>query len=123
MNDNVTRPFERPGEHFPDDFARRVIVKARDEQSQRRRRGVAVASLILMMALLPLGHALRLTPEVAAQSEVAWQDYSSKATELAAATAPDELSDYLAPEAVRMNQWSGGYSDASWQYDSDGESE
>ncbi len=121
MNDKTMSSAVLPEEHFPDDFAHRVIVQARREQAQRRSRFAAAASLILLLGLIPLSHFLRENPT--APSEVAWQDYSAKATQLAEATAPAEVSDYLAPDSVRVNNWSASYSEASWQADSDWESE
>ncbi len=121
MNDKTMSPGGLPGEHFPDDFPHRVIVQARHEQSQRRSRFAAAASLVLLLGLVPLSHFLRANSTV--PSEFAWQDYSAKATQLAEATAPAEVSDYLAPDSVRVNNWSASYSETSWKADSDWESE
>ena len=119
MNDN-SNASSAFGEHaFPDDFARRVITQAHRERAQRRRRGMAATSLIILIALLPLNRVLQRTHGGATQADLAWQDYySTKATELADATAPAQISDYLAPETARMTHWSGVYAEASWPDDS-----
>jgi len=120
MNDKLSL-VALSGEHLPYDFAHRVIVQARREQAQRRSRLAAAASLVLLLGLVPLSRFLRANPT--APSELAWQDDSAKATQLAEATAPAEVSDYLAPDTVRVSRWSASYSEASWQTDSDWESE
>ena len=129
---------------LPDDFPKRVIAQARREQHHRRvrLRLAAAACATLFVAIIPLTRILnarRQTSGAPASSALAWQDYSqdypdpsqyysgnavpSASAQLAAATSPDNVSDYLMPDAMRIGNFADNFanddSDAPWQYDSD----
>ena len=125
MNDKIKTSSALAGQDFPDNFARGVIARARREQSQRRLRAriVAGSCVVLMLGLVPLHRLVGQQPDTTSSAALAWQDDSAEATQLAEATAPDEVSDYLAPETTRLSNGLGSYADVSWQYDSDWESD
>jgi hypothetical protein len=126
MKDELMRsPSIQPAK-LPDDFARRVIAQARREQYQRRVRfriATAVCAMVIV-ALIPLSrtpHSPRPNPGASDSSPIAWQDDAIEASsaQLAAATAPDDVSDYLMPNATRVVNFADYDSEASWQYDPD----
>ena len=125
MNDEPKAVSILPGHDFPDGFARSVIAQARREQYRRRLRLrlAAAACVALVIGLIPLKHVRRPNSDTASSSAITWQDDSAEAKRLAAATETSDVSDYLVPDASRVSNWSGSYSDASWQDDSDWESD
>jgi hypothetical protein len=107
---------------LPDDFARRVIGQARREQQKRRHRLRIAAAALLAVGLIPLSRladSRRHNFGGGDSSALAWQQDSAEATQLAAAAEPDEVSDYLTPEATRVTSFTAAYSDAGWRDDSD----
>jgi hypothetical protein len=124
---------------LPDDFARRVIAQARREQYEHRVRfrvaAAACATLIVaLISMTRVRDARRHNFEAPDSSVVAWQDnaqdysgdsqdYSgdsidAASAQLAAATSPDDVSDYLMPGALRVANFGSDDSDV-WQYDPD----
>lgn len=124
MNDEPQAVSVVPGHDFPDGFARSVIAQARREQYHRRLRSrlAAAACVALVIGLIPLSHFRRPNFDTASSPAITWQDDSAEAPRLAAVETND-VSDYLMPDASRMSNWSGSYADASWQDDSDWESD
>jgi hypothetical protein len=127
-----TRPQNRPsfiGPSLPDDFAQRVIARARHEQHRQhvRRRiiaggGAGLLALLLMFSgysrYFRIG--LRPTPnsEVTADNSLDQSNLSSETDQLAIATAPADLDDYLMPNAAALRNFDSAYTaDALWQDD------
>jgi hypothetical protein len=116
-----------PAPAMPDDFARRVIRRARAEQRrQRLRRGYAFAVAILLITAIPLATLLGPThDQLATRNGSATGPLGSQsdpfdtadAAQLAQATAPDQLSDYLMPNTAPLRTFTATYSDAAWNYD------
>jgi hypothetical protein len=108
---------------LPDDFPRRVIAQARFEQRQRRhRRYLAAAALAtLIVAAIPFTTLIKPSgedqlprdPDATAQS--GWQGRSLEA-QLASATAPAGIGDYLMPNAAPLGNFAASYT-GYWQYD------
>jgi hypothetical protein len=140
MKDETMRSESIRGTELPDDFARRVIAQARREQYERRvrLRVVAAACATLIVALISMTRvrdARRHNFEAPDSSAIAWQDnaqdysgdsqdYSrdsidAASAQLAAAAAPDEVGDYLMPNATQVGNFANYASDVSWQYDAD----
>ena len=110
---------------LPDDFPQRVIAQARREQHQRRVRYrlAEAACTILIVALIPLSRALDMRRHQVdpRNALIAWQDdsFADPSAQLAAATSPDDVGDYLMPNATRVSNFAHNYADAPWQYDPD----
>ncbi len=118
---------------LPDDFAHRVIAQARREQYARRVRFrvAAAACATLIVALISMSRvrdSRRHNFGAPDSSAIAWQDnaqdYSgdsidAASAQLAAAAAPDEVGDYLMPNATQVGNFANDGSYGSWQYDPD----
>ncbi len=98
---------------LPDDFAQRVIAQARHEQHRRRvRRRIAAAGSagILALMLVFSGYSrylridLRPAPdsEVTADNSLDQSNLTAETDQLAIATAPANLDDYLMPTAAAL---------------------
>jgi hypothetical protein len=144
---SITNPFQAP--ELPDDFARRVIVKARAVQRHRQIAGRIVVGMTVMLLAFAIPLANRISsrngnfsyptgvrdlvlwehplPHVVAHNSVARDtlasyrqgDDETDAASLAEATNPDAVSDYLMPNTSTLTQFAATYSDASWYDDSD----
>jgi hypothetical protein len=126
MNDDTLHG-PSPAPELPDDFARRVIARARLEQlRQRVRRRIAIAAAMLLVAALPLARLLHPTRVQLASRDVSttmqtiprvYALDTSDNEQLARAVAPDQLSDYLMPNTAPLRAYAATYSDAAWNYD------
>ena len=133
MKDETMRSESIRGAKLPDDFARRVIAQARREQSERRVRfRVAVAAcatlIVAVISMTRTRDLLRHNLDAPDSSAIAWQSNSqddsdnaidAASAQLAAAAAPDDVSDYLMPNARQVGNFANYAADASWQYDPD----
>jgi hypothetical protein len=126
MNDETLDRLPSPAPELPDDFARRVIARARVEQRRQRVRHRAIAAAMLLVAALPLAMLLRpprvelASREVPPSPPISTQAYALDAVgdeQLARAAAPDQLSDYLMPNSAPLRAYAAAYSDAAWNYD------
>jgi hypothetical protein len=114
---------------LPEDFAQRVIAQARHEQHRGRvRRRIAAGGGAGLLALLLMFSAysryfrtgLRPTPnsEVTADDSLDQSNLSAETDQLAIATAPADLDDYLMPNAAAFRNFDSAYTgDALWQDD------
>jgi hypothetical protein len=110
-----------PEMSLPDDFARRVIARARLEQRRQsiRRRVLAVA---IVLAVLPFAHSLELAPNLAqranpsALAQTGDEARTEQFSEDLPTAAPEQVSDYLMPDTAPLRTLAA-YSDASWNYD------
>jgi hypothetical protein len=121
------RPAREP--NLPGDFAWRVIVKARAERRKRQtRHHIAAAGVcaVLMVAAIPIAGFMRSTHsnlasrEASALAQRGQQDQSleeANVDQVAQATKPDEIDDYLIPNTAALTEFASAYTDASWHYD------
>jgi hypothetical protein len=113
---------------LPDDFARRVITRARvvAVRRQRRRRVLGGVAALLLIAILPVATFLRSSieppaaPEVASTAPASLSDTTLTAgyAQLARATAPAQISDYFAPAAASLADFDQSAAASAWYYDS-----
>jgi hypothetical protein len=121
------RPVREP--NLPDDFARRVIMKARAERRKREtRRSIATTGVcaVLVAAAIPLTSfmqswrinlASRETPSLV-HSEGQDQSMAEAGVyQIEQETRPDEIGDYLMPNTAELAEFASAYTDASWHYD------
>ena len=124
----LTNPFQPP--ELPDDFARRVIVKARAVQRHRQIAGRIVAGMTVMLLAFAIPLANRISsrsgnfsaPQLLASDTLAsyrQADDETDAARIAEAANPDAVSDYLMPDTSALTQFDATYSNASWDSDSD----
>jgi hypothetical protein len=125
---SVTHPFQAP--ELPDDFARRVIAKARAVQRHRQIAGRIVAGMTVMLLTFAIPLANRISsrngtlsvhhsPVSDTLASYRQDDDETDALRLAEAVSPDAVGDYLMPNTSALTQFDTTYSDASWDYDSD----
>lgn len=117
---------------LPDDFAVRVIARARFEQQRGRlRRRVAAGGCAGLLALMLVfaGHVRDFrsgihpapTAETVAYNSWDSSDLAAETNQLALAAAPDQLDDYLGPSAASLRTFDlADASDAVWQNDDSG---
>jgi hypothetical protein len=112
---------------LPADFAERVLAIAHKKLERRRRkRIVAVAALVSVMAAIPLLGLMRSRLEGLGTSDPPglaserWPPSSDDALayQVAQTVSPRSAGDYLLPNANALAEFSSTYSEASWQYDS-----
>jgi hypothetical protein len=125
MNDDTLHG-PLPAPELPDDFAHRVIARARVEQRRQRIRQRTIAAAMLLVAALPLARLLHPTGVQLASRDVSTTTQTiprvyaldtSDNEQLARAAAPDQLSDYLMPNTAPLRAYAAAYSDAAWNYD------
>jgi hypothetical protein len=124
MKNETLRGASMPEPILPDDFARRVITRARFERRRQlvRRRMIAAAAVVAVA--LPLARPWNLITSRAQRSrEVPITQAGEEArTEqftdaVAQAATPDQIGDYLMPNTAPLRTLAAAYSDASWNYD------
>ena len=121
------RPAREP--NLPDDFARRVIIKARAEQRKRQtRRHITAAGVcaLLMASAIPISSfmqsrrinlASREAPALVHSEQQELSMDEAGAYQIAQETEPEEIGDYLMPNAAALTDFVSAYTDASWHYD------
>jgi hypothetical protein len=114
---------------LPEDFAWRVIVTARSERRKRQTRRHIVAAgvcAVLMVSAIPIAGFMRSTHsdlasrEASALAQSGPQDQSleeANVDQIAQATKPDEIDDYLIPNTAALTEFTSAYTGASWHYD------
>ncbi len=127
MKTKTHKPPQFAEPSLPDDFPQRVIARARYEQHRRRVRRRIVAgggAGLLALILVFSGYsryqrtALRPAPnsEVTADNSLDQPNLTDETDQLAIATAPAALDDYLMPNAAALRNFDSAYT-ALWQDD------
>ena len=107
---------------LPDDFARRVIVAARQERRRRARGRLAGAVCIMLLAAaIPFAHSMRARnhQESIASAQRRWRQQSADAAIAYRMMRQNShaVGDYLLPGTGTLTEFASAYGDASWQYD------
>lgn len=123
MNNPINHPtveYEAP--LLPDDFARRVISRAREVRRQRtKRRRITAAAAVLLIAGFPLSLLMRsnyyspvTSQETFSTAQIPSSTLDADYDQIARADEPAQLSDYIMPSAASVTNFADNYSDALW---------